>query len=634
LQAPTTANLAPTVTPAPPTLLNRLWGWLTVVDHKKIALLYLGCAIFFFVVGGVEALLIRIQLFAPDNHVVSASLYDQLFTMHGTTMIFLMAMPLITGLWNALIPLMIGARDVAFPRLNALSVWLFIAGALFLNSSWFLGGAPNAGWFSYLPIGSALYSPGHGIDFYAIGLQITGISSLLTAINFLVTILNMRAPGMTLMRMPMFVWTTLVTSVLVLLAFPALTVNLFLLAFDRILGTQFFSVAAGGEPLLWSNLFWIFGHPEVYIVILPAFGAVSEIVSVFSRKPLFGYVTMVMATLGIGFLSFMVWIHHMFTLGYGPWVNSLFALTTMMIAVPTGVKIFNWLATMWGGRIRMVTAMLWVVGFIVCFTIGGVTGVMLAMAPSDLQFNNTYFVVAHFHYTLIGGVVFGLFAGLYYWFPKLTGRLMNERLGKWSFWVSFVGFNLTFFPMHLLGLTGMPRRVYTYAPGLGFTSLNELSTIGAFIFGAGVLLVVLNAIRSLVAGDLAHSDPWDAHTLEWSIPSPAPAYNFARIPQVRGRDALWVEKQAGNGRMLDAPGEGGESVHMPAPTIVPFAMTLALLALAYAFLYKSVVVAILAGLALMLTLHRSMWTSDPGVVMAVAPPPGIDTADRDLVGGR
>ncbi len=627
-------DIAP-ATARKPTVTERLWGWLTVVDHKRIAQLYIASAILFFAVGGVEALLIRLQLFEPNSRLLSAALYDQLFTMHGTTMIFLMAMPLITGFWNALIPLMIGARDVAFPRLNALSVWLFIAGALFLNSSWFLGGAPNAGWFSYLPIGSALYSPGHGIDFYAIGLQITGISSLLTSINFLVTILNMRAPGMSLMRMPMFVWTTLVTSVLILLAFPALTANLFLLAFDRLLGTQFFNAATGGSPLLWSNLFWVFGHPEVYIVILPAFGAVSEVVAVFSRKPIFGYATMVMATLGIGFLSFMVWIHHMFTLGYGPWVNSIFALTSMLVAVPTGVKVFNWLATMWGGHIRMTTAMLWVLGFILCFTIGGVTGVMLAMAPSDLQFNNSYFVVAHFHYTLIGGVVFGLFAGLYYWFPKITGRLMSERLGRWSFWLSLVGFNLTFFPMHFLGLTGMPRRVYTYAPGLGFTTWNQISTVGAFVFGAGVLLVVANAVHALLAGELAEADPWDARTLEWSIPSPAPSYNFARIPLVRGRDALWVEKQAGDGRMLSAPGQEGDTVHMPAPTIMPFVMTLTILALAYAFLYRSVIAAAIAGAAFVLVLHRSMWTPDSGAMVSVAPLGGsAGEAGRSLAGGH
>jgi cytochrome c oxidase subunit I len=596
----------------------RLWDWLTVVDHKRIALVYLGAAVFYFVVGGVEALLMRIQLFRPDQTIVSSSLFNQLFTMHGTTMIFLAAMPLISGLWNAVVPLMIGARDVAFPRLNALSLWLFLAGSVFLNTSWFLGGAPNAGWFSYSPISSAVYDPGHGIDFYAIGLQILGISSLMTAVNFLVTIFNMRAPGMSLMRMPMFVWTTVVTSVLIALAFPPLTVNLFLLAFDRLLGTQFFNAASGGSPLLWSNLFWVFGHPEVYIVILPAFGVISEVVPVFSRKPLFGYSTMVMATLAIGFLSFMVWVHHMFTLGYGPWVNTIFSLTSMFIAVPTGVKIFNWLATMWGGHIRFNTAMLWVLGFILCFTIGGMSGVMLAMAPADLQFNNSYFVVAHFHYTLIGGVVFSLFAGLYYWFPKLTGRLMNERLGRWNFWLTFVGFNLTFFPMHFLGLMGMPRRIFTYAPGLGLTLFNEISTVGAFVLGLGAVLLVLNVVLSMVAGERAGADPWDARTLEWTMPSPAPAYNFARIPLVRGRDALWVEKRHGNGRPLPAPGETGDVVHMPQPTILPLLLALAVFGLGYAFLYRSVVAGVILGLAFFVVLHRSMWTPDRGVFVRVA----------------
>jgi cytochrome c oxidase subunit I len=602
------------------TLAHRLWDWLTVVDHKRIALIYLGGAILFLVVGGVEALIMRVQLFTPDSTFVSAALFNQLFTMHGTTMIFLAAMPLIAALWNALVPLMIGARDVAFPRLNALSVWLFLAGGVFLNSSWFLGGAPNAGWFSYAPISTTVFDPGHGIDFYAIGLQIAGISSLLTAINFLVTILNMRAPGMSLMRMPMFVWTTLVTSVLIVLAFPALTVNLFLLAFDRLIGTQFFNATAGGAPLLWSNLFWVFGHPEVYIVILPAFGVVSEVVPVFSRKPLFGYSTMVMATLAIGFLSFMVWVHHMFTLGYGPLVNAIFSLTSMFIAVPTGVKIFNWLATMWGGHIRMNVAMLWVLGFIISFTIGGMSGVMLAMAPSDLQFNNSYFVVAHFHYTLIGGVLFGLFAGLYYWYPKLTGRLMNEQLGRWSFWLTFIGFNLTFFPMHFLGLIGMPRRIYTYAPGLGFTLDNRIATVGAFVLGLGVVLLVVNAVRSLAAGAEAGADPWDARTLEWSIPSPAPAYNFARIPLVRGRDALWVEKRLGNGRVPAAPGQdGADSVHLPRPTALPLLLALGILGFAYACLYRDVIAMGAFALVSVYALYRSMWTPEGGVSVALPP---------------
>jgi cytochrome c oxidase subunit 1 len=590
-----------------------LWSWITTVDHKRLGILYLGSGLLFFVVGGVEALLMRLQLFSPGAHVVSAQLFNQLFTMHGTTMIFLAAMPLLTGMFNVLIPLMIGARDVAFPRLNALSFWLFLVGAVFLNTSWFLGGAPNDGWFTYAPVSLNAFNPGHGIDFYAIGLQITGVSSLLTAINFLVTILNLRAPGMTLMRMPMFAWATLVTAVLILLAFPPLTVNLFLLMFERLYGAQFFSPTVGGQPLLWSNLFWIFGHPEVYIVVLPAFGMVSEVVAAFSRKPLFGYSSMVLAILAIGFLSFMVWVHHMFTLGFGPWVNAIFSVTSMIIAVPTGIKVFNWLATMWGGNIRFNTAMHWVLGFLVTFVMGGMSGVMLAMSTADYQFNDSYFVVAHFHYTLIGGVVFGFFAGLYYWYPKITGRLLNERLGKWNFWLTFLGFHLTFFPMHFLGLMGMPRRVYTYASGLGFTDLNRISTVGAFVLATGAALLVVNLVWSYVRGQEAGADPWDARTLEWAIPSPAPVYNFARIPLVRGRDALWTEKTYGDGNLLPAyPDEEGP-IHLPRPTALPFVFSLLVMGLGYALLYHSTPAAVALGVLLLAALHRSMFTRDPGV---------------------
>lgn len=608
-----------------------LWSWLAVVDHKRIAVLYMIAAGMFFVFGGLEALAIRIQLFEPGNHFVSAQLFNQLFTVHGTTMIFFVAMPIIAAYFNAVVPLQIGARDVAFPRLNALSVWLFIAGGLFLYTSWFLGGAPNAGWFSYAPISSSvLYNPGPGTDFYAIGLQIAGIGTLTTAINFLVTIVNMRAPGMSLMRMPLFVWTVLVTSVLILLAFPALTVNLFLLMFSHLLNMQFFNATTGGNPLLWANLFWIFGHPEVYIVILPIFGIISEVVPTFARKPLFGYSTMVLATVAIGFLSFMVWVHHMFALGYGPVVNSVFAATSMIIAVPTGVKIFNWLFTMWGGNIRFNAAMHWVSGFLVTFVIGGMSGVMLAMAPADLQYNNSYFVVAHFHYVLVGGTIFGAIAGLYYWFPKITGRLMNETLGKLSFWIMFVGFNVTFFPMHFLGLDGMPRRIYTYAPGLGFTLWNQVATVGAFILGIGALLLLINAVHSAVRGEVAGADPWDARTLEWSLPSPAPAYNFAYTPLIRGRDPLWVEKMYGDGHMLPAPEEessAGEehhhapegTVHMPTLSILPLLLAIGVMGLGYAMRYKSVWAAVVFGAISIVVLHRSMFQPDPGEYMRVNP---------------
>jgi len=612
-------------TVAIPRRQSKLISWLSVVDHKRIGQLYLMAGGFFFLVAGIEAFIMRLQLAHPNGHVVSAATFNELFTMHGTTMVFLAGMPLAIGFINAVVPLQIGARDVAYPRLNALSFWLFLAGGLFLNSSWFLGGTPNAGWFNYVPISGAHYSPGLGVDFYDIGLQIAGIGTLMTGINFLVTIINLRAPGMTFMRLPMFVWTTLVTMVLILFAFPPLTVNLFMQTFERLFGATFFSVAAGGNPLLWANVFWIFGHPEVYILILPGFGIISEVIPVFSRKPLFGYTSMVLATLAIGFLSFMVWVHHMFTLGYGPWVNSLFALTSMLIAIPTGVKVFNWLATMWGGQIRFTTSMLWAIGFLVCFVIGGMSGVMLAMAPADLQYNNSYFVVAHFHYVLIGGLVFALFAGLYYWFPKITGRMLDERWGKINFWLVFIGFNVTFFPMHFLGLMGMPRRIYTYAPGLGFSFWNGISTDGVFILTAGVLALLVNVVQSVRHGALAGNDPWDARGLEWSISSPAPPYNFAKIPLVRGFDAFWLEKLHGNGHMLPAPGQDDahhhgppNTVHMPRPTMMPLTVAASLMLLGYAFLYHVLWLEIVGFVALAVTLHESMFTPDPGEYVPIA----------------
>jgi cytochrome c oxidase subunit 1 len=592
-----------------------LVGWLSAVDHKKIAILYLTAGLFFFLVGGVEAFIMRLQLAAPDQHVVSAAAFNELFTMHGTTMIFLAVMPLLIGFVNAVVPLQIGARDVAFPRLNALSFWLFFVGGVLLNTSWFLGGAPNAGWFNYEPISGAHFNPGVGIDFYDIGLQIAGIGTLISAINFVVTIVNLRAPGLSFMRLPMFVWTTFVTMILILFAFPPLTVNLFLQTFDRLFGAQFFNAGTGASPLLWANLFWIFGHPEVYILILPAFGIISEVIPVFARKPLFGYASMVLATLAIGFLSFMVWVHHMFTLGYGPYVNAIFALTSMLIAVPTGVKVFNWLATLWGGRIRFTTAMLWAVGFLFCFTLGGMSGVMLAIAPADLQFNNSYFVVAHFHYVLIGGTLFALFAGAYYWFPKITGRMLNERLGKWNFWLVFIGFNVTFFPMHFLGILGMPRRIFTYAPGLGFTFWNQVATDGVFILAAGIVVFLVNLMQSLRRGEKAANDPWDARTLEWSIPSPAPAYNFAHIPVVRGYDAWWVEKYHGSGRMIPAQEEHHGPpgmIHLPKPTLVPFTLAVTLMATGYGFIFRQLWLEVLGLVAVAFLLHRSMFERDPG----------------------
>lgn len=561
-----------------------LWDWLTTVDHKKIGILYLIAGGFFFILGGVEALLIRLQLIYPEADFVAAGTFNQLITMHGTTMIFLAVMPVIFGLMNAIVPLQIGARDVAFPFVNALGFWLAAFGGLLLNTSWLLGGAPDVGWTAYATLSSNGKFSTMGTDFYVLGLQIAGLGTLIGGVNFLVTIINMRAPGMTFMRMPLFTWSSFVTSALILFAFPALTVGLVFLMFDRLFGANFFNPDAGGNVVIWEHIFWIFGHPEVYILILPAFGIISEVVSTFSKKRLFGYSSMVFATILIGFLGFMVWAHHMFTTGLGPIANTLFGIATMLIAVPTGIKIFNWLFTMWGGHIRFTTANLFAVGFIPTFTIGGMTGVMLAVPAADYQYHDTYFVVAHFHYVIVGGLVFGLFAGLYYWWPKMFGKLLNETLGKWHFWTFFVGFHLTFFPQHFLGLMGMPRRVFTYLPGQNLEMGNLISSIGVIGMAVGTILFAINmvvAAKSKPAG----ADPWDARTLEWSIPSPAPEYNFAQTPLVRGLDALWTEKMAGNKGMT--PAEPLGSIHMPSPSFLPFIMSLGLFIAGYGFIYAN-----------------------------------------------
>ncbi|MDQ6927379.1 MAG: cytochrome c oxidase subunit I [Actinomycetota bacterium] len=518
-----------------------MWGWMTSVDHKKIGILYAVTAFAFFIIGGMEALLLRVQLGSPNNTVLSADTYNQVFTMHGTTMIFLVVMPLSAGLANYLIPLMIGARDVAFPRLNAFGYWVFLVGGVFMYSSFIFGGAPNGGWFGYAPNTLKAFSPGHNIDFWIFGLQILGIASLTGAINLIVTALNMRAPGMSLFRMPIFVWMSLIAQFLLLFAIPVITVALFLLMFDRQFGANFFNAQAGSDPLLWQHLFWLFGHPEVYILILPAMGVVSEILPVFSRKPLFGYQVMVFSGIAIAFMGWGVWAHHMFASGIGPVATSAFAASTMLIAVPTGVKIFNWLATMWRGQIRTRVPFLFAVGFVTMFTIGGLSGVTHGVVPADTQQTDTYYVVAHFHYVLFGGSMFGLFAGAYYWYPKVTRRMLNERLGKMHFWLMLIGFNLTFGPMHLLGLWGMPRRVYTYPSGRGWDFWNLVSTIGSFLIALSILIFIINVIKTRKSAPVG-DDPWDARTLEWSIPSPPPEYNFAEIPIVTARDDLWHRK--------------------------------------------------------------------------------------------
>ncbi|WP_188454514.1 cytochrome c oxidase subunit I [Virgibacillus oceani] len=559
-----------------------LWDYVTTVDHKKIAHLYLFGGGLFFLIGGIEAMLIRIQLAKPDNDFLSAGLYNEMITMHGTTMIFLAAMPLIFALMNAVLPLQIGARDVAFPYLNSLGFWLFMFGGILLNCSWFLGGAPDAGWTAYAPLSTT--SPGHGVDFYVMGLQIAGAGTLIGGINFLVTVVNMRAPGMTYMRMPLFTWASFIASILILFAFPALTVGLFLLMFDRMFGTAFFDVSLGGNTIIWEHIFWIFGHPEVYILILPLFGVFSDVFSTFAKKRLFGYTAMVFATMLIAFLGFMVWAHHMFTVGLGPVANSIFSIATMAIAVPTGIKIFNWLATLWGGNITINSAMLWSLAFIPTFTIGGMTGVMVATVAADYQYHDTYFVIAHFHYVIVGGTIFGIFAALHYWWPKIFGRVLREGLGKLTFWTFFIGFHLTFFIQHFLGLMGMPRRYWVFHSGDGLDLGNLISTIGAFFMAFGVIVFIINVILT-ARDEKAPADPWDGRTLEWATASPPAHYNFKQTPLVRGLDPLWIEKSEGKGKMT--PAEPLGEIHMPNNSFLPFLFSLGLFVAGFGFIYQT-----------------------------------------------
>lgn len=559
-----------------------VWDYITTVDHKKLAVMYLLAGTLFFAIAGFEALLMRIQLMKPNNDFVSAGFFNELLTMHGTTMLFLAATPLLFAFMNMLVPLQIGARDVAFPFLNSLGFWLFFLGAVFLHLSFFMGGAPDAGWTSYASL--SLYSPGHGIDFYVLGLQISGAGTLISGLNFIVTIITMRAPGMTFMRMPLFTWTALVSSALILFAFPPLTIGLLMMLFDRMFGGNFFDHTMGGNTVIWEHLFWIFGHPEVYILVLPAFGLFSEIIPAFSRKRLFGYSSMVFATILIGFLGFMVWAHHMFTVGLGPTANAIFAVATMAIAVPTGMKVFNWILTIWGGSIKVTTPMLYALGFIPSFVAGGVTGVMQASAPLDYQLHDSYFIVAHFHYVIVGGIVTALFGSAHFYWPIFFNRMLNETLGKITFWVFFIGFHLTFFLQHFLGLMGMPRRVFTYMEGQGWDQFNYISTIGALMMGVGVILMVINCLMS-IKGKPAGRDPWgDGRTLEWSIPQPIPFYNFRQTPLVRGLDPWWIEKQEGNKEVTFAEPLG--DIHMPNNSVIPFVISLGMFIAAFGALYN------------------------------------------------
>ena len=512
---------------------GRVSSWLTTVDHKRIGILYIVSCLAFFLAGGVLALLMRAQLATPNEHIVTRNSYNELFTMHGTTMVFLVVVPIWAGLGNYLVPLMIGARDMAFPRLNALSFWLFLLGGIILYSSWFAaGGAPRAGWTGYAPLSEALYTPGHGMDLWILSLHVLTLSSLAGAINFLVTIGRLRAPGMTWMRLPLFVWSMEVYAALLVVALPALSAGLTMLLLDRQAGTHFFIPDKGGSAILYQHVFWFFGHPEVYIMILPAMGVVSEVIPVFSRKPIFGYTAIVLSTLAIGFLSMLVWAHHMFTVGMPGYLQGSFMITSMIIAVPTGIKIFNWLATTWRGNLHFDTPMLFALGFIAIFTIGGLSGIFAAAYPFDWQAQDTYFIVAHLHYVLFGGSIFAVFAGLHYWWPKIFGKMLSEPLGKVSFWLIFAGMNLTFFPMHFLGLLGMPRRIYTYHYGGAWEGYNLTSTIGSGVMALGVLVFAWNVLKTHRSGPRAVNDPWLGDTLEWYTTSPPPPHNFDSVPYV------------------------------------------------------------------------------------------------------
>ena len=528
------------------TWLETLHSWVITVDHKKLGLMYMMLAIFFLLVGGAEVLLIRIQLAVPNNHLISPQVFNRLFTMHGTTMVFLVGMPLVFAWANYIIPLQIGARDMAFPRLNAFSFWLTAFGALLLYFS-FLGGAglygmgnaPDVTWWAYAPLTARAFSPGNATDYWALALLVTGFGTLGGAINIIATAFSMRCKGMTLMRMPLFTWLLVVDSALLLVTITPLTAAQVMLVIDRYLGGHFFDTQAGGQAILWMHFFWIFGHPEVYVLVFPAFAIASEVIPVFSRKAIFGYPAMVAASVGIAFVSLGVWAHHMFTVGMTSAGNAFFVLSTMLVGIPTGIKIFNWVATMWGGKLRFATPMLFCTAFLFQFLIAGLTGIMLSVAPWNWQLHGSYFVIAHFHYVLVGAIVFNVFAGIYYWFPKATGRMMNETLGKWHFWLFFIGFHVTFDTMHFLGFEGMPRWIYTYPADRGWEHLNFVVSMGGMLQGVAVLIFAYNLISSLLKGKIAGNDPWDAWTLEWSTASPPPAYNFATDPVVHSRRPLW-----------------------------------------------------------------------------------------------
>ncbi|WP_181347738.1 cbb3-type cytochrome c oxidase subunit I [Thalassobacillus sp. CUG 92003] len=582
-----------------------IWEYMTTTHHRKIGTMYILVSIIFFFRAGMDALFIRMQLAVPNNDfwVFQGDKYNEVFTTHGTMMIFFVAMPFLIGLMNVAVPLQIGANDLAFPYLNAVSFWLFLAGGLIFNMSFFMNAAPNAGWTAYTPLSTDGFTSGPNNNYYIFGLQVSGLGTIMTAINMIVTIMRLRAPGLKMTRMPLFSWSTLITSLLILVAFPVLTTALFLLTFDRYYGTSFFV----DDPVYYQHLFWIFGHPEVYILILPAFGIFSDVISNFAKKRVFGYTSMVIAIAIIGLLGFMVWAHHMFTVGLGAMANTFFAITTMMIAVPTGIKVFNWLFTIRRGVMRVTTPMLFSLGFIPTFVMGGVTGVMLAVAAADYQYHDSYFVVAHFHYTMVGGTILGVFAGIYYWYPKMTGKLLDEKLGKWHFWLFVIGFHLTFLPQHFAGLNGMPRRVFTYTTEDNVFGFNVISTAGAFLMGISMLFVIWNIYKTHKKTDNVGPDPWKGRTLEWTVASPAPEHPFEPMPKVTSIDPYWYGKK--DNRELEVA-ESPRPSPIAVKTAQPILLAGTLMVLSIGFVYHWIWMQVMAGAGALLFLIWRFFTDE------------------------